>query len=428
MTNVLSVLPDFDVRPFSHVLPSLEKALISTADLLTLDALDVAKRAHLPPGEVKKLTTALLESTQASLDVPNPVQNGETESAGENQCERTNLISTLDDKLDLGLGGGIARGCLTEVVGESAAGKTQVLLTLLLAVQISSGSPGGRSALYISTEGPLQTSRLTQILRSHPKLVDLPSDSRPSLSRIHSTHIHDVEAQEHILRYQVPILIRKQDIGLVVVDSIAANYRAEFDKGGARKGAESFAQRSAQVSQLGVLLRDIARTHQVAIVVANQVADRFTVEIPAQGSNSQSTQRSRPASPPQSVADRGTNFSQTVQSESETVSGGLSTDDPLALDHQQRFFTGWGDDPAVTNYKTPSLGLTWSNQLATRIALLKEPIYSDGVQAPGEERSVVGWKRTAKVVFSSWCAETAMDFQIWEGGVRSTANSGDAEG
>jgi hypothetical protein len=47
MTDLQHVLADFDVRPFSHVLPSLDKALVTTADLLTLDVAQVAKRAQL---------------------------------------------------------------------------------------------------------------------------------------------------------------------------------------------------------------------------------------------------------------------------------------------------------------------------------------------------------------------------------------------
>jgi DNA repair protein RAD57 len=298
----------------------------------------------------------------------------------------------------------------------SAAGKTQFLLTLLLSVQLSQG----KSALYVSTEAPLQTTRLTQILATHPRLSSLPNADQPSLSRIQSTHIHDVEAQEHILRYQVPVAIRKQNTGLLVIDSIAANYRAEFDRTKARKGAASFAQRNNQLAQLGALLQDIARTNHVAVVVANQVADRFTTVEPSSQAarTSQTTQRSR-HSPPQSRGHDTTQFSSHIPSEAPAAPPSLlSTDDPLSLDHQMRFFTGWGDDPTAENFKTPSLGLTWTNQLATRIALLKEPIYEERLYQPGEDRNIAGWKRTAKVVFSAWCPEGSTGFEIWEGGIR----------
>lgn len=304
-------------------------------------------------------------------------------------------------------------------------GKTQFLLTLLLSVQLARPQGLARSALYISTEAPLQTTRLAQILKTHSKLSALSEEDRPSLSRVHSTHIHDVEAQEHILRYQVPVAIKQQNIGLMVIDSIAANYRAEFDRTKAGKGAVSFAKRSNQLSQLGALLRDIARKNNIAVVVANQVADRFTTdEQPSQLANmSQISTRSRPNSPTQSMASRNAQMSQTVPADSQRGLQTLSTDDPLALDHQQRFFTGWGDNPALSNFKTPSLGLTWTNQLATRIALLKQPVYEEKAYQLGEDRNIAGWDRTAKVVFSAWCSDGSTSFEIWEGGVRTVEPS-----
>lgn len=122
MTNLLTVLPDFDVRPYTHLLPSLEKSLISTADLLTLDALDVAKRAQVPPGEVKKLRDALLERLHAGVGTADHDEHGRNEvdpvTRGNASSESSQFISTLDDTLDKALGGGIAKGYLTEIVGE----------------------------------------------------------------------------------------------------------------------------------------------------------------------------------------------------------------------------------------------------------------------------------------------------------------------
>lgn len=316
---------------------------------------------------------------------------------------------------------------------DSAVGKTQLLLTLLLSVQLPNPVGLSKSALYISTEAQLQTTRLAQVLNNHPRLQAYSEKDGPSLNRIQSTHIHDLEAQDHILRYQVPVIIKRQNVGLLVVDSIAANYRAEFDKGKAEKGAESLAKRSAQVAELGTLLREIAQTYNVAVVVANQVADRFsTFEAFNQPPTfSQSTQKSRPGSPPQTAHTASlpsARLSQVVSSEPTASSVTLSTDDPLALDHQQRFFTGWGDDPSIANLKTPSLGITWTNQLATRIALHKVPIYENRAYMPGEDKAISGWKRTFKIVSSAWCAETETIFEIWQGGVRSVTeveNAGD---
>ena len=261
--------------------------------------------------------------------------------------------------------------------------------------------------------------RLAQILQAHPKLSALPTSERPSLGSVQSTHVHDLEAQDHILRFQVPVVIQRHNVGLLIIDSIAANYRAEFDKGKERKSAaESFAKRSNQVAQTGALLRQIAQHYSIAVVVANQVADLFLpVDMPMSQAPTQ-TQRSRPGSPPPPLPSFNGRPAQHKNTSEDTaiIPSLFSTDDPLAFDHQQRFFTGWGDEPSP-NLKTPALGLTWTNQLATRIALLKEPVYS-GKQAVGAEVSVSSWKRTFKVVFSAWCAESKTEFEITESGVR----------
>lgn len=288
-----------------------------------------------------------------------------------------------------------------------------------MSVQLDNQDGSPRTALYISTESQLQTNRLSQILESHPKLADLPPDQKPTLARIQSTRIHDLEAQEHILQYQVPVAIKRFNVGVIIVDSIAANYRAEFEKGG--KPAHSLAKRSAQVSQLGTHLRDLARIHNIAIVVANQVADRFESQSMLAPLSQQQTQTPRAVSPSQKSTTAPAAAASNITVPLMQHESLLSTSYPLALDHQQRFFTGWGDDPIPhlnATMKTPSLGLTWTNQLATRIALIRSPIYEDRAYHPGEDKSVAGWKRTMKIVFSAWSNEGETGYEIWQGGVR----------
>lgn len=125
MTNLLIVLPDLDIRPFTHILPSLEKALVSTADLLTLEPVDIAKRAQVPPREVEKLATTLVDALHGGSD---DNANGEASDGaeggaghatdGEGLVNDAQAISTLDDDLDQRLNGGIAVGAVTEFVGE----------------------------------------------------------------------------------------------------------------------------------------------------------------------------------------------------------------------------------------------------------------------------------------------------------------------
>jgi DNA repair protein RAD57 len=118
----------------------------------------------------------------------------------------------------------------------SGAGKTQFLLTLLLSAQLS--PPHGLSSpvLYISTESALPTTRLSQLLRSHTYFNSL--EQNPTLDAIHSIVTPDLESQDHILRFQVPVIIQRFGIRLLILDSVAANYRAEFERAGTGNGSE----------------------------------------------------------------------------------------------------------------------------------------------------------------------------------------------
>lgn len=301
---------------------------------------------------------------------------------------------------------------------DSGAGKTQLLLTLLLSAQLPPPHGLSRPALYISTEHPLPTNRLAQLLKDHPLLSS--HQSPASLSRILTLNTPDLESQDHILTYQLPVALVRHNIGLVILDSIAANYRAECNSANT---PSALATRSAQLVRLGALLRSLSRHHNCAIVVANQVADRFAPV---------STTSRASASVPAEI----TTLSSSPASTATTSAPAPSV---LNLDHQQRFFTGWGADPSALSYnlKTPSLGLVWANQIACRIALVKERDFGSAGMGEGEvavegiggaEWTSRRWRRWVRVAFASWGKgtgenEKGIEFEIWNGGVRAVVKA-----
>ncbi|RAQ53580.1 DNA repair protein (Rad57) [Aspergillus flavus] len=435
--DLLSVLPDFHTKPYAHILPPLERSKISTVDLITLDTLEIAKRAHVPPADVRRLCASITkalhhdigfehieESASAepssSINDDPPITLGPTTKLDLSQWS---AISTLDTALDELLGGGIPTGYVTEVTGESGSGKTQFLLSLLLAVQLPSPKGLGKNAVYISTEAPLSTPRLSQLIDSNPYLSTLPQDRAPTLENILSINAMDLESQDHILNYQLPVAIQRYNVGLVVIDSITSNYRAEHTS----HNILGLSTRSGELTKLGQMLRNLAVQEDIAIVVANQVSDRFdAMDNPSvfsrigggAGNGSPSTQ------PQQIPSARGPGTASPLPRVRATESGNVelsqhnamlpsspspfpsspytTEEDPqqppfdgsylvgnpvrseiLSLLHQQRFFTGWGDSPQSflpSSYpgfqrpaeKTPALGLVWSTQIACRIALKKE--------------------------------------------------------
>jgi DNA repair protein RAD57 len=135
--DLLSVLPGFATRPYAHILPPHERGKISTVDLITLDTLEIAKRAHVPPADVRRLSASIVKALHDDLGFEkshvNTGQNGEEPAsssfdgdavsfglgpATKLQASRWNAISTMDPALDRLLGGGIPTGYVTEVTGE----------------------------------------------------------------------------------------------------------------------------------------------------------------------------------------------------------------------------------------------------------------------------------------------------------------------
>ncbi|KAM0278712.1 hypothetical protein ACHAQH_005005 [Verticillium albo-atrum] len=427
MTDLFRVLPHFPDGQFANLIPTLERHGVTTADLLSLDLADIGKRTQLPLLDISRLSNAVVAALHRDLGVsrvpaelPSPLKH--TLEALINQ---SSAISTLDDDLDRALGGGIQTGYVTEVTGESGVGKTQFLLSLMLAVQLPAPHGLARRALYMSTEAPLSTTRLRQILTSNPLLSSLPKGEQPTTDAIIVGSVPDLESQEHILRFQVPVEVERSNIGLLVLDSVAANYRAEFERGTTKNHGSNMGARTNELIRLGALLRDLAQKYNLAVVVANQVADRFSSPVvpissrmapPRSSFLGGMTQESPLASrskgpppaapdmlePPSSMADV---FRSSMPEPPRFDRAGPPTLSALGLDHQQRWFTGWGDDPlADYGLKTPSLGLVWSTQIACRVALFKRAVYGIqehlGDDEDGSLPTSTSWRRWMKVVFA----------------------------
>ena len=122
MTDLLHTIPDFPINLYTHLLPSLERNLITTTDLLTLDVLEIAKRAQLPLLDVRRLVNDIVGRLQGQLGL---TQTGNHEehvrnlrSSGNEVLEKWSTISIIDASFDEALGGGIPAGYITEVTGE----------------------------------------------------------------------------------------------------------------------------------------------------------------------------------------------------------------------------------------------------------------------------------------------------------------------
>ncbi|KAF8533980.1 P-loop containing nucleoside triphosphate hydrolase protein [Trichophaea hybrida] len=268
MTDLTQLLPHYTPTN-TRLLTSFQSHNLTTADLLSLDPTDISRRitdkkypSLSPPLlEIKRFITNL----SAAFSSDTPILPATSINASQT------FLSTGDETINSLLNGGIPTGTITEFVGESGAGKTQFLLTLALTVQLH-----GRGAVYISTESPLSTPRLLQIASS---LNTRFSPNPPvSTDKVLSITCSDLETQDHILRYQLPVTVARHNIGVIVIDSIAANFRAEFDRPDAKRvktsgtgeGPAQMARRGGELVGVAQGLRELARRYKLAVVVANQ--------------------------------------------------------------------------------------------------------------------------------------------------------------
>jgi DNA repair protein RadB len=163
--------------------------------------------------------------------------------------DRPGFLKTKLTALDDHLRGGIRKGTLTEVVGSPATGKTQ------LALQMALDTP----TIFIDTENKLHLERLQEIGRARGHYTD---------EFLHAVSIHtpsNMEEFKSILASLEDELLTRP-VGLLVVDSIAAPARREY---------ENAAEQMVAVLSVAQTLKRIAIEYQIGVLLINQVSTTF---------------------------------------------------------------------------------------------------------------------------------------------------------
>lgn len=218
-----------------------------------------------------------------------------------------NCILTGLDLLDQQLNGGIPLGEITEIFGASGCGKSQLLLQLSIYSQ-RLGDPENNQCIYISTESPLETRRLQDMVDHHNST----NDTKVLMDNISCIYCQDVENLDHTLFTQLPVklLQEKGKIRTIIIDSISHHLRMDDAisnkaylsnrikeqeviladckeyteiKNKYQQQSKMFFKstpkyqnriaKSRYLMQLHRHLQSIARDNNIAVVIANQVSD-----------------------------------------------------------------------------------------------------------------------------------------------------------
>jgi DNA repair protein RAD57 len=219
---------------------------------------------------------------------------------------------------------------LLNVWNLSASGKSQFALQLCLTVQLPQDEHGLEgSALYLATLNRLSTSRLLDMISTHPVLAA--HESSISLDNISTQHAADVDKLSVLLTTLLPVHIaacqgRGVPLRLLVIDSLTALFRGHPTS---RQASQTLSARSESLNAIGALLHQIATVHKIAVVVLNDVTDVFVPNI---------------------------------------TSG--NSEQELLFREQSRWFARAGGVTGEERHEA-ALGMVWSNQLHSRLLLAR---------------------------------------------------------
>lgn len=176
-------------------------------------------------------------------------------------------ITTGSASLDDLFGGGIETAAVTEFYGEYRTGKTQIAHQLCVAAQLPRELGGlnidGEEPLkviYIDTEGTFRPERILSMSKRWEGDVDV----KHVLKNIMHGRAYNSDHQM-VLAEKAALDSQTQRIGLVVVDSLIAHFRAEY------VGRGTLATRQQKLNQHIHTLLKMAEVGNMAVIVTNQV-------------------------------------------------------------------------------------------------------------------------------------------------------------
>lgn len=218
--------------------------------IATMSAGDLAEVADL--GESK--SQSIITEARKHLDLG--FESGKDKWETRKEMKR---IKTGCSDLDEILGGGVETQAITEIYGEYGSAKTQIAHQLSVNTQLPEDEGGlDKGVVFIDTEDTFIPERIEQMAEAHGL------DVEETLENIHVARAFNSDHQV-LLAEEAQDICQKNDIGLIVVDSLTAQFRSDY------VGRGELAPRQQKLNRhMGTLLR-LANSHNAAVLVTNQV-------------------------------------------------------------------------------------------------------------------------------------------------------------
>lgn len=176
--------------------------------------------------------------------------------------EQLGKITTCSKELNKLLGGGVETQAITEMHGAYGSGKSQLAHQLSVSVQLPKEQGGlGGKVIFIDTEQTFRPERIKQMAEG------LDMDADKVLENIFVAKAYNSDHQM-ILLEKAEDLIKKENVKLIVVDSLTSAFRSDYT------GRGTLADRQQKLNRHMHKLQRYADVYNLAIFVTNQVMSR----------------------------------------------------------------------------------------------------------------------------------------------------------
>ena len=173
-------------------------------------------------------------------------------------------ISTGSYDLNTWLYGGYEKDIVTMIAGPPGCGKTNFVI-----LATCSQAKKGKKVIFVDTEGGFSSDRVKQIVgnENFEKVLE-------NILLLNPTNFE--EQKKDFLKLLT--LVKKEDIGLVVIDGMSMLYRLESGEAHNQKDDEKVKEVNREAAKQMRILAEISRKQNIPILITNQVYSEFLPE------------------------------------------------------------------------------------------------------------------------------------------------------
>lgn len=256
-----------------------KEGILTCKDVLQKNVLELLKSTGANYQEVLAIQKAVSQSIIPKMQTGYSLWK-------ESDHQKSFFQTTLAD-LDKQLHGGLKCGTITEIAGPSGCGKTQFCIMLSVLAVLPQGAGGlDASVIYIDTEAAFSAKRLVEIASN--RFPDLFNSEESLIQLSQRVYVYWESTcsslWERLQRMEEDVISKR--VKLIILDSVASLVRKEFDS----RVSRNLNERTALLSKEAVILKYLAETFHIPVVVTNQITTRFVGEGPGVGNVFDKTQ------------------------------------------------------------------------------------------------------------------------------------------